>query len=140
MPFLIAPCVGFDVQDRSALDHIDSGDFQNVPLSFMEPDDGHADQVRSVRTAGGENSSWFVIEWGAGDQVLHFGIVEGEENDEMGEAIDVLESFLELLEDFELALNSFESLRIIFPLSGDVLRPPVRGMDYADRFKMDIHE
>jgi len=138
--FLITPGVGFDVQDRSSLDHVDSGDLQNVSYPLPEPDDGQPDQVGPVGAAGGEDSSRFVIERGVGGQVLYFGIVEGEENDEMGEAFDVLEAFVELFEDFELALNSIESLWIIFPLSGDVFRPPVRGMDYADRFKLDIHD
>lgn len=88
--------VRFDVEDRSSIEHIDRANLEFGAGATKQFDDRDADGIWTAWRSRGEDAVRAVVGgWGA-QQLEALGAVELPEDDEMREAFDVGEAWLEL--------------------------------------------
>jgi hypothetical protein len=137
--FLVSGCVRFDIQDRRSFDHIHPSDIQPIFVPFQEPENGKAYGIGPIRASGGKNTPPFAIVRRMGMEFSLFGFVEGEDEDDMGESIEILQAFGIFFENLQFSLDGVESFGIRIPESLDVFFFLEGRMDGPDWFKNDVH-
>ena len=116
--------VGLDVEDGCAVEHVDAVDVKGGSLAAEEADGGEADWVWPARGAGGEDAVRAVVGGRVGGEVEAVDAVEGPEDVEVGEALDVGEAGGELGQEAEDAFG--------FVLRAEAFGDIGGGMVWAD--------
>jgi len=108
--------------------HIDAADVEVGAIAAKQFDNGQADGIWTARRSGSENTVRAMIRGRGAEQLEALGAVELPEDDEMREAFDVSEAWLELGQEFEDAL----SLVLCAEAFGNVAGAFVGAGDMAD--------
>ena len=64
--------IGFDVEDRRAVEHVDAAHAKFVAVAGEQLDDGKRDGIRAARGAGGEDTVGTIVAGRLADQVESF--------------------------------------------------------------------
>lgn len=121
--------VRLDVEKWRSVEHVNVGDVEDATLPPKQPDDAHPDRVRPRRCPRGEDTSWHIVEERHDLKSTRLGPVEMEEQDDVREAIEVIEAFCEGRIDLDPPLDPPRILR----LDRAFCRIRVRCSDDADR-------
>jgi hypothetical protein len=97
--------VGFDVEDGGAVEHVDAADMEGWAVAAEQFDNSEADGVGAARGARGEDAVGAAVGGALADELKTFGAVEDPQDEQVGEAFDVLQSGGEFREDFEDAFG-----------------------------------
>lgn len=96
--------VGFDIDDRCALDHVIIQDMNDVFLHRHNSKGAQSNRVRTMRAPGREYSAFGVIHRGMGSEAGCGGTVKMEYDIDMRKSLDILKARGKLREYFECAL------------------------------------
>jgi len=96
--------VGLDVEDRSAIEHVDAVNVELRTVAAEEFDDSEGNRVWTPGRARGEDAVGTIVGWRRAEEFVAFGAVESPDDEEMRKAFDVGEAGFVLGKDFEDAL------------------------------------
>jgi hypothetical protein len=98
--------IGFDIQERCAIQDVHVLDVQGGPLDPDESHNGKPDGIGPLRCSCGENASRFRIKERGNDQLVTAALMEVVKKDEMGEAVKVLQPFSKFRKQLHGPVNS----------------------------------
>jgi hypothetical protein len=98
--------VGLDIENRSAIEHIDSADVKAGALAAEQFDDRQAYRIRALGRAGCEYTVGPVIARWHANQLESFGTIKGPDHEQVRKAFDIREAKFEFRIDFENALRA----------------------------------
>jgi hypothetical protein len=98
--------VGFDIENRGAIEHIDSADVKAGALAAQEFDHGQTYRIRAPRRARGEYTVGPVIAGWHANQFESFGAIKGPDHEQVRKTLDIRETKFEFRLDFENALRA----------------------------------
>src|SRR5512143_3624412 len=94
--------VRLDVEDGRPVDEVEAGDPEDAPVAAQEPEDAQAERVRAVRRPRGEDAPGLRLSR-RNDLEFHApGLVEMEEDDDVGEPFQAVEPRRERRLDLDL--------------------------------------
>ena len=119
--FPVPQSVGFYVEHGSPFYHIHIRN--NEPVSFPDekPDNGQPQGVGAVGAACGEDTALFVVEWGAGGQMAPPGLMEMEQDIQVGESVYIGQPRFIVLDYLNFALDVSKTVRADVSLPLDIL-------------------
>src|SRR5512138_455521 len=124
--------VRLDIEDGRPVDEVEAGDPEDAAVAAQEPQDAEAERVRAVRRPRGEDAPGLRLAR-RDDFELHApGLVEMEEDDDVGEPFQPVEPGREGRLDLDLARRALEEPRRGEGGRRQVGRVLVRRADKAD--------
>ena len=84
--------VGFDVENRRAIQHVHFREVKPVALSLLDLHDGQPDVIGAVWTADGKDAVFLLFKIRLSDDLFPIGQMEVVEQNGMGEAVQVFEA------------------------------------------------
>ena len=116
--------VRLDVEDRRAVEHVHSMHVQLVALATQQLDDRERDRIRPQWRSRCEYAVQLRLSRRAAEELVTFGAVEDPDHEEMREAFDVRQSFLEFRKDLEHTVGLMLCSRPLRDLGGFLERRP----------------
>ncbi len=92
----------FEIQDWRPLEHVDAADVEPRAIPAHEFDYGQADGIRTVRRTRGEHAVRTIVAGRRAHQLEAFRAIEHPQHEQVREAFDVGEAFLEFRENFQI--------------------------------------
>jgi hypothetical protein len=93
--------VGFNVEDRSAVEHVDAVNMELRTVATEEFDDSKGNRIRTARGPGCEDAVGTIVGRGRTEEFVALGAVESPDDEKMRKAFDVSEAGFVLGKDFE---------------------------------------
>ena len=121
--------VRLDVEQRSAIQNIDSLHKEVILLNAQETNRGDPNVIGAGRRAGGENPALLVVQVGAGNQLRRGGAIQQVNQPDALESLYVLEPLGKLRVDFHDTLGAAGGRH----LNRRSLRAEKGGADHAQR-------
>jgi len=100
--------VRLDVEDGSSVDEVQAGDLEDAPVAPEEPENAQAEVIGAMRRAGGEDTARLLLTRRGDLELGGPGLVELEDDDDVGESLKAFEAGGEIGEDLDLAGGPFE--------------------------------
>jgi hypothetical protein len=126
--------VRLDVRRRRAVQRVHLGQADPVPLHPLEPHDGQAQVVGTVRTPDGEDTVGLVLEEGSALNLLPVWATEVVDEDQMAELVQILQTGHLLLLELDPNLDVF----LQTALDGYLPGLAVRCADDADESELHL--
>src|ERR1700739_2457565 len=98
--------VGFYIENRGAIEHIDSADVKARTLAAEKFDHSQANRIRALRRARCEDAVGAIIAGGRANQFEAFGAIEGPAHEQVRKALDIREAEFEFRLYFENAIRA----------------------------------
>jgi len=118
-PFLLKPArpdvrlpvpagVRLDVQDGSSVDEVQAGDLEDTPVEPEKPENAQAEGIGAMRRAAGKDAARLLLTRRGDLELGGPGFVELEDDDDVGETLETVETGREFGEDLDLTGGSLE--------------------------------
>ena len=127
--------IRLDVQKRGAVENVNALDVQQAVFDLVQLNNGKPDWVRTLGRSGGKESPRLRIHERNNVEVESVASVEVVQQDDVREAVEILKSWVEILEQFDSTLYTGGSRR----LDRHAFWFPKRRVDDPDGFEFDLH-
>jgi hypothetical protein len=100
--------IGLDVEDRRSIDEVEARDLEDAAVPPEEPEDAQPQGVRAVRRPRGEDAARLRLARRDDLELGGSGPMEVEEDDDVREAFEAVETGCAFGKDLDLTRRSFE--------------------------------
>ena len=127
--------IRFDVQKRGAVENVNALDVQQAVFDLVQLNNGKPDWVRTLGRTSGKESPRFRIHERHNVEVESVASVKVVKQDDVRETVEILKSWMEILEHLNSTLYAGGSRR----LDRHAFRFHKWGVDNPYRFEFDFH-